>query len=216
MTSIRVLYDLASDWNAWLARVGDGRPAWEQARADASLGELEREYAGIEEARHVIAITDAASPEAAASLPLIARALEAAGGAAELRFLDRRADAEAIARALGVVPARSPLCLVYDEDWTECGRWVPRHARSANVPATGGDKRAQRAGGVQEVHTTVAGDKRAQRAGGVQEVYTAPGGAAQDLREFLAVLRGEPHETRHPWKTLTRHLWRQVDYARRE
>ena len=29
-------------------------------------------------------------------------------------------------------------------------------------------------------------------------------------------LRGEPHETRQPWKMLTHHLWRQVDYARRE
>lgn len=186
MTSIRDLFERAADWNAWLARVGDGRSAWEQTRADTRLAELEPEYAGIAETRYVLAVTDAGSAEAAATLPLIARAVEAAGGEAEMRLLDRREDAEAIARALGVVPARSTLCLVYDEDWTEVGRWAPWHARSA---------------GAQEVHSAVA-ERR--------------GGGPQELREFLAVLRGEPHETRHPWKTLTHHLWRQVDHARRE
>ena len=169
MTSIRDLFDRASDWNAWLDRVGDKRAAWEDAREHAALGELAPEYAALDEPRYVIAIADAESAESAASLPLLARALDTGDSPAELRFLDRHADAERLTRALGVVPAISPLCLVFDEDWTECGRWAPRQAAGSQV-----------------------------------------------LREFLPVLRGEPTETRQPWKTLTHHLWRQVDRARRE
>src|SRR5690606_35606296 len=92
----------------------------------------------------------------------------------------------------------TPICLVFDPDWVQIGRWGPRPEPVEQLVE-------RRAGAVPE-----------EALAGELEAWYENDAGQTAIREFLTVLRGEPVRPWRAGRSRTESVWRQAERAREQ
>src|SRR5690606_21595387 len=200
MTVTREQFDAGYTWDEWLEVLGDGGGRWRERFEAARLGELRAEYQAIPTPRHVLCIVDEDGVDSLGSVPYIARACDQAGvtGGVELRLVPASRHPELLQQYLTGGRGLTPVCLVFDRDWVQIGRWGPR-------PEPAEQLAKRRAG-------AVPGEALAREL----ELWYENDAGRTTIREFLEVLRGKPVP---PWQVSPSRregLRRQAERAREQ
>jgi hypothetical protein len=121
-------WNAAQAWPAWLETVQDKRDVWEANWRRARLGPEEAaRLAQLPGPRRVLVLTEDWCGDAARSVPVIAKALEAAAGVTA-RYLSLDEQPDAVSRHLTHGGRAIPIVIVLDEHGRELGAWGPRPA----------------------------------------------------------------------------------------
>jgi len=121
-------WNAAVPFEAFLESVEEKADVWKSAWERAELSDRDRErLAALPGPRRVLVLTEDWCGDAARSVPVLARAVEAAPGS-ELRVLDIESNPGLIDRHLSRGARAIPVAVVQDEDGGDLGWWGPRPA----------------------------------------------------------------------------------------
>ncbi len=122
-------WEAARSWPDYLAAVTEKRDIWESyARRTRLEAEAPHRLRDLPGRRRVLVLTAGWCGDAARSVPVLATAFEAAGGAVAHRYLDTDEHPETLDRYLTHGGRAVPLAIVQDEAGRTLGSWGPRPA----------------------------------------------------------------------------------------
>jgi hypothetical protein len=121
-------WDAAVSWTTFLETVEEKADVWTSSWRRASLTDADRRrLESLPGTRRVLVLTEDWCGDAARSVPMLAKAVEAAPGCS-LRVLDIEEHPDAIDRHLTRGARAIPVAIVVDEDGRDLGWWGPRPA----------------------------------------------------------------------------------------